>query len=51
MIAVSHAAAKRDPNGFVAGLNLPVTLDEVQHVSELFPVIKAGIVAISLRDS
>ena len=29
------AAAKRDPNGFIAGLNLPVTLDEVQHVPEL----------------
>ena len=37
------AAAKRDPNGFIAGLNLPVTLDEVQHVPELFPVIKAAI--------
>ena len=37
------AAAKRDPNGFVAGLNLPATLDEVQHVPELFPVIKAAI--------
>jgi len=37
------AAAKRDPNGFVAGLNLPVTLDEIQHVPELFPVIKAAI--------
>jgi predicted AAA+ superfamily ATPase len=37
------AAAKRDPNGFVAGLNAPVTLDEVQHVPELFPVIKAAI--------
>src|SRR5580692_3054784 len=37
------AAAKRDPNGFVAGLNMPVTLDEVQHVPELFPVIKAAI--------
>lgn len=37
------AAAKRDPNGFVAGLNLPVILDEVQHVPELFPVIKAAI--------
>jgi uncharacterized protein len=36
-------AAKRDPNGFIAGLNLPVTLDEVQHVPELFPVIKAAI--------
>jgi predicted AAA+ superfamily ATPase len=37
------AAAKRDPNGFVAGLNAAVTLDEVQHVPELFPVIKAAI--------
>ena len=37
------AAAKSDPNGFVAGLNTPVTLDEVQHVPEIFPVIKAAI--------
>src|SRR5450432_1865351 len=37
------AAAKRDPNGFVAGLNVPVTLDEVQHVPEIFPVVKAAI--------
>lgn len=37
------AAARSDPNGFVAGLPLPVTLDEVQHVPELFPVIKAAI--------
>jgi hypothetical protein len=37
------AAARRDPNGFVAGLNAPVTLDEVQHVPELFRVIKAAI--------
>ena len=37
------AAAKRDPNGFVAGLSTPATLDEVQHVPELFPVIKAAI--------
>ncbi|HLJ76813.1 MAG TPA: ATP-binding protein [Acidobacteriaceae bacterium] len=36
-------AAKRDPNGFIAGLNSPVTLDEVQQVPELFPVIKAAI--------
>jgi len=35
------AAAKRDPNGFVAGLETPVTLDEAQHVPELFPVIKS----------
>ena len=37
------AAAKGDPNGFVSGLNSRVTLDEVQHVPELFPVIKAAI--------
>jgi len=38
-----RAAAKRDPNGFIAGLQLPITLDEVQHVPELFPVIKVAI--------
>ncbi len=37
------AAARRDPNGFVAGLSSPVTLDEVQHVPELFPVIKMAV--------
>ncbi len=37
------AAAKRDPNGFVAGLNMPATLDEVQKVPEIFSVIKAAI--------
>ena len=36
-------AAKRDPNGFIAGLNTLVTLDEVQHVPELFPAIKMAI--------
>ena len=37
------AAAKRDPNGFIAGLSAPVTLDEIQQVPELFSVIKAAI--------
>jgi predicted AAA+ superfamily ATPase len=37
------AAAKQDPNGFIAGLTVPVTLDEVQHVPELFPAIKMAI--------
>jgi predicted AAA+ superfamily ATPase len=37
------AAAKRDPSGFIAGLTTPVTLDEVQHVPELFPVIKLAV--------
>lgn len=37
------AAAKRDPNGFIAGLTAPVTLDEVQHVPELFRAIKMAI--------
>jgi hypothetical protein len=37
------SAARRDPNGFIAGLTGPVTLDEVQHAPEIFPVIKAAI--------
>ena len=37
------AAARRDPNGFVAGLATPATLDEVQHVPELFPAIKVDV--------
>jgi predicted AAA+ superfamily ATPase len=37
------AAAKADPNGFVAGLSLPVTLDEVQLAPEIFPALKAAI--------
>src|ERR1039457_2968624 len=37
------APAKRALNGLVAGLNMPVTLDELQHVPEIFPVIKAAI--------
>ena len=37
------AAARRDPNGFIAGLNTPVTLDEVQQAPALFPAIKMAI--------
>ena len=37
------AAAKNDPEGFIAGLPEKVTLDEIQHVPELFPVIKAAV--------
>lgn len=37
------AAARRDPIGFVAGLNPLVTLDEVQHVPELFRAIKMAV--------
>jgi len=37
------AAAKSDPAGFVAGLSGPVVIDEVQHVPELFPAIKASV--------
>ncbi len=37
------SAAKRDPNSFVAGLGRRVTLDEVQHVPELFSVIKMAV--------
>ena len=36
------AAAKRDLSGFVAGLNMPVTPDEVLHVPVIFPVITAA---------
>ncbi len=34
------SAAKNDPMGFIAGLNKPVLLDEVQRVPELFLAIK-----------
>lgn len=34
------AAARDDPQGFLAGLEGPVVLDEVQRVPELFPAIK-----------
>ena len=37
------AAAKADPSGFISGLTTPVTLDEVQHVPELFPAIKVAV--------
>jgi uncharacterized protein len=37
------AAAKGDPNGFIAGLDTSATLDEVQHLPELFPAIKAAV--------
>lgn len=37
------AAAKRDPMGFIAGLTAHVTLDEVQHVPELFQAIKVAV--------
>ena len=36
-------AAKLDPKGFIAGLTTPITLDEVQHVPELFPAIKVAV--------
>ncbi|MBI4169837.1 MAG: ATP-binding protein [Acidobacteria bacterium] len=37
------AAAKADPAGFIAGLEGPVVLDEVQRVPELFPAIKVSV--------
>lgn len=36
-------AARSDPSGFIAGLSSPVILDEVQHLPELFPAIKAAV--------
>lgn len=40
---VTLAAAKNDPEGFVAGVNELVTLDEVQRAPELFLAIKAAV--------
>lgn len=37
------AAATSDPDGFIAGLEGPVTLDEVQRVPALFLAIKASV--------
>lgn len=37
------AAAKADPAGFIAGLDGPVTIDEVQRAPELFLDIKAAV--------
>ncbi|HEV2987093.1 MAG TPA: ATP-binding protein [Candidatus Angelobacter sp.] len=37
------AAAKRDPNGFIEALGSNTTLDEIQHVPELFPAIKMAV--------
>ena len=37
------AAAKADPIGFLAGLGPKVTLDEIQHVPELFRSIKLAV--------
>src|SRR3954466_2424561 len=37
------AAARADPDGFVAGLPAPVTLDEVQRVPAILPAIKLAV--------
>lgn len=37
------AAAKGNPEGFIAGLNGPVVLDEIQRAPELFLAIKAAV--------
>ena len=37
------AAARRDPAGFVAGLDGPVVIDEVQRAPELLPAIKLAV--------
>ncbi len=41
--AVTLAAARSDPAGFVAALPTPVVIDEVQRVPELFLAIKANV--------
>ena len=40
---ITLAAATSDPAGFIAGLNGPITLDEVQRVPDLFLAIKASV--------
>lgn len=37
------AAARSDPQGFVAGFDVPVVIDEVQAAPMLFPAIKAAV--------
>lgn len=37
------SAASRDPGGFIAGLDGPVVIDEVQRVPELFLAIKSSV--------
>jgi uncharacterized protein len=37
------AAAKNDPTGFIAALNMPVAIDEIQRAPELFLDIKAAV--------
>jgi len=37
------AAARQDPAGFIAGLESPVIIDEIQRAPELFIVIKAAV--------
>ena len=37
------AAAKNDPAGFIAALNVPVAIDEIQRAPELFLDIKAAV--------
>lgn len=37
------SAAATDPEGFLAGLEGPVVIDEVQRVSDLFPAIKSSV--------
>lgn len=41
--AVSLAAAKRDPEGFLASLPKPAVIDEVQRVPELLLAVKADV--------
>ncbi len=41
--ATTLAAAQSDPSGFVASLQTPTVLDEVQRVPELFPALKSAV--------
>src|SRR6266545_6480365 len=37
------AAGRHDPAGFVAGLEGPVIIDEVQHAPDIFPALKLSV--------
>lgn len=41
--AATLSAARADPSGFIAGLDGPIVLDEVQGAPELFPAIKMAV--------
>jgi uncharacterized protein len=41
--ATTLSAARNDPSGFLAGINGPVVLDEIQKAPDLFPALKVEV--------